>query len=47
MKTWLAKLAIGCSLLVATAGVAWAQSTEAAAADKAAAPPAAQSMSNI
>lgn len=45
MQTWFAKLAIGLSLLVATAGIALAQTNEPAAADKA--PPAVQNMSNI
>lgn len=45
MQTWFAKLAIGLSLVVATAGIASAQTSEPAAAAKA--PPAAQNMSNI
>ncbi|MFC7287179.1 formate dehydrogenase subunit gamma [Herminiimonas glaciei] len=46
MNTWFAKLAAGLTLLVATSGLALAQANDPAAA-KAAAPPAAQSMSNI
>lgn len=45
MQTWFAKLAIGLSLLMATAGIASAQTSEPAAA--ATAPPAVQNMSNI
>lgn len=45
MQTWFAKLAIGLSLVVATAGIASAQTSEPAAAAKA--PPAVQNMSNI
>lgn len=48
MNTWFAKLAVCLSLLMATAGLALAQTNEPAAASKAAAsPPATQSMSNI
>ena len=49
MHTWFAKLAIGLSLLVATAGIASAQTNQAAAASKAEAtpPPAVQNMSSI
>lgn len=45
MQTWFAKLAIGLSLVVATAGIASAQTSEPAAAAKA--PSAVQNMSNI
>lgn len=49
MSTWFAKLAIGLSLVVATAGVALAQSNEPAVTNKTEAtpPPAVQNMSNI